>query len=67
MNELAALFLRFDWYSLLDVAIVAAIIFGMLYLVRGTQAAPLLRGVITLIALAVAGGAPGTGSGIGGH
>lgn len=51
MNELAALFLRFDWYSLLDVAIVAAIIFGMLYLVRGTQAAPLLRGVITLIAL----------------
>ncbi len=51
MNELAALFLRFDWYSLLDIAIVAAIIFGMLYLVRGTQAAPLLRGVIILVAL----------------
>jgi diadenylate cyclase len=46
--ELAALFQRFDWYSLIDVAIVALIIFGLFYLVRGTQAAPLLRGVIIL-------------------
>ncbi len=49
MNELAALFQRFNWFSLLDIAIVAAIIFGVLYLVRGTQAAPLLRGLIILI------------------
>ena len=48
MGELAALFQRFDWFSLIDVAIVALIIFGLLYLVRGTQAAPLLRGVIIL-------------------
>ena len=48
MGELAALFQRFDWYSLIDVAIVALIIFGLFYLVRGTQAAPLLRGVIIL-------------------
>jgi diadenylate cyclase len=48
VGELAALFQRFDWYSLVDVAIVALIIFGLFYLVRGTQAAPLLRGVIIL-------------------
>jgi diadenylate cyclase len=48
VGELAALFQRFDWYSLIDVAIVALIIFGLFYLVRGTQAAPLLRGVIIL-------------------
>ena len=48
MGELAALFQRFDWYSLIDVAIVALIFFALLYLVRGTQAAPLLRGVIIL-------------------
>ena len=48
MGELAALFQRFDWYSLIDVAIVALIILGLFYLVRGTQAAPLLRGVIIL-------------------
>jgi diadenylate cyclase len=48
VGELAALFQRFDWYSLIDVAIVALVIFGLFYLVRGTQAAPLLRGVIIL-------------------
>lgn len=48
MGELAALFQRFDWYSLIDVAIVALIFLGLLYLARGTQAAPLLRGVILL-------------------
>jgi diadenylate cyclase len=48
VEQLAALFQRFDWYSLIDVAIVALIIFGLFYLVRGTQAAPLLRGVIIL-------------------
>ena len=48
MGELAALFQRFDWYSLIDVAIVALIFLGLLYLARGTQAAPLLRGVIIL-------------------
>ena len=48
MGELAALFQRFDWYSLIDVAIVTLIFLGLLYLARGTQAAPLLRGVIVL-------------------
>jgi diadenylate cyclase len=48
VGELAALFQRFDWLSLIDVAIVALLIFGLFYVVRGTQAAPLLRGVIIL-------------------
>jgi diadenylate cyclase len=48
VGELAVLFQRFDWFSLIDVAIVALIILGLFYLVRGTQAAPLLRGVIIL-------------------
>jgi diadenylate cyclase len=48
VGELAALFQRFDWYSLIDIAIVALIFFALLYLARGTQAAPLLRGVIIL-------------------
>lgn len=48
MGELAALFQRFEWTSLIDVAIVALIFLALLYLVRGTQAAPLLRGVIVL-------------------
>lgn len=48
MGEFAALFQRFDWYSLIDVTIVALVFMGLLYLARGTQAAPLLRGVIIL-------------------
>jgi diadenylate cyclase len=48
VGELAALFQRLDWLSLVDIAIVTLIFFGLLYLVRGTQAAPLLRGVIAL-------------------
>ena len=48
MGELAALFQRFDWTSLIDIVIVSLIFLGLLYLVRGTQAAPLLRGVIIL-------------------
>jgi diadenylate cyclase len=48
VGELAALFQRLDWLSLIDIAIVALIFFGLLYVVRGTQAAPLLRGVIIL-------------------
>ena len=49
MGELVSLFQRLDWSSLLDIGLVAAIFFGVLYLVRGTQAVPLLRGVIILL------------------
>ncbi len=56
MNELAALFQRLDWLSVLDIGLVALIFFVVLYLMRGTQAEPLLRGlVILMVAIAILG------------
>lgn len=49
MGEVAALFQRLDWLSLLDIGLVALVFFIVLYLVRDTQAVPLLRGVIILL------------------
>lgn len=40
---------RITWIDLLDILLVAAIFFIILYLVRGTRAVPLLRGIILLI------------------
>jgi diadenylate cyclase len=56
MNELAALFQRLDWLSVLDIGLVALIFFIVLYLMRGTQAEPLLRGLIILsVVIAILG------------
>ena len=44
---------KLDLRNLIDILLVAAVIYGVLLLVRGTQAVQLLRGVI-LIALVVA-------------
>jgi len=44
-----AILQRLDWLSLLDIGLVALVIFGILQLVRGTQADQLLRGVLILI------------------
>jgi diadenylate cyclase len=49
MNELAALFQRLDWLNVIDIGLVALIFFVVLYLMRGTQAEPLLRGLIILL------------------
>ncbi len=49
MDELLALFQRLDWLSVLDIGLVALIFFVVLYLMRGTQAEPLLRGLIILM------------------
>lgn len=43
---------RLDWIDVLDILLVAFIFFWLLYLVRGTRAVPLLRGVIILIIVA---------------
>lgn len=40
---------RLDWIDALDILLVAFTFFWFLYLVRGTRAVPLLRGVILLI------------------
>lgn len=44
-----SLFQRLDWLSLLDILLVAGVIFAALTLARGTQAVLLLRGVIVLV------------------
>jgi len=44
-------FNRFDWVALLDVALVSLVFYWLLYLLRGTQAVQLLRGIIILVLL----------------
>jgi diadenylate cyclase len=51
IGEITFIFQRLDWLSLLDLLLVTAIFFFLLKLVRGTQAAVLLRGMIFLIFL----------------
>lgn len=49
LNEIAFLFQRLTWFSALDLALVTLIIFGLLVLLRESQAVVLLRGVILLV------------------
>lgn len=48
-NELAFLIQRLTWLSILDILIVTAIFFIVLIIVRDTQAAALLRGMVFLL------------------
>lgn len=49
LNEIAFIFQRFTWQSALDIVLVTIIFFGVLILLRDTQAMVLLRGVLLLI------------------
>jgi diadenylate cyclase len=49
--NLAFIFERLNWLSVIDILLVTAIVFAILLLLRGTQAEVLLRGVLLLIAL----------------
>lgn len=51
LNDLYFVFQRFDWFSALDILLVTVVFFGLLYLIRDTQAMVLLRGIIFLIVL----------------
>ena len=51
ISNLLFVFQRLNWLSVLDILLVAAIFFGLLYSVRDTQAMALLRGVIFLFVL----------------
>jgi diadenylate cyclase len=52
MTDLLWIFSRLDWGDvLIDIPLVALAVFLLLYLVRTTQAVPLLRGIILLIAI----------------
>ncbi len=53
LTNLFFVFQRFTWLSLVDILLVTAIFFGLLYLLRDTQAMLLLRGIL-LIGLMVA-------------
>ncbi len=49
--NLTFIFERLNWLSLIDILLVAAVFFGILQFIRGSQAVVLLRGVLLLIAL----------------
>lgn len=44
---------RIGWIDIVDILLVASVFFWLLYLVRGTRAVPLLRGVIFLVIVVV--------------
>jgi len=48
-NYLSFIFERANWLSILDILLVAAVVFMLLYLLRDTKALVLLRGVLFLI------------------
>lgn len=49
LNELSFIFQRFNWLSALDLFLVTLVFFGVLLLVRDTQAMVVLRGVLLLV------------------
>lgn len=49
LSELVFLFQRLNWLSVLDITLVTIIFFGIMLLVRDTQAVVLLRGIILLV------------------
>jgi len=51
LNNIYFVFQRFDWFSALDILLVTVVFFGLLYLIRDTQAMVLLRGIIFVIVL----------------
>jgi diadenylate cyclase len=51
IESLGLVFERLNWLSILDLAIVTLIFFGLLILLRDTQAVVLLRGVLLLVVL----------------
>lgn len=53
LSDLFFIFQRLDWLGVVDILLVTLILFGILYLVRDTQAMVLLRGVILLLIVTV--------------
>ncbi len=51
IDSLGFIFERLNWLSIIDLAIVTLIFFGLLILLRDTQAVVLLRGVLVLVVL----------------
>lgn len=53
LNNLLFIFQRINWLSVIDIALVTMIFFGLLYTLRDTQAMALLRGMILIVVLIV--------------
>jgi len=51
LNDILFIFQRLDWLGVIDILLVTLIFFGVLYLVRDTQAMILLRGIILILVL----------------
>ncbi len=51
LNEIFFIFQRFTWLSALDLFLVTMVLFGILLLLRDTQAMVLMRGVVLVIVL----------------
>jgi diadenylate cyclase len=51
LEDLLFIFQRFDWFSAVDILLVTLIFFGLLYILRDTQAMVLLRGIIFILVL----------------
>lgn len=49
LNNLLFIFQRLNWLSVIDIVLVTAIFFGLMYWLRDTQAMVLLRGVILIV------------------
>ncbi|MEO6063804.1 MAG: hypothetical protein ABIQ99_17880, partial [Thermoflexales bacterium] len=57
MTELPWILQRLNGLAIVDIALVALVVFFALYLVRATQAVPLLRGLMVLVIIgAILGG-----------
>ncbi len=54
LTDILSVLSRLNWISLIDILLVAAVFYGLLVLVQGTQAAQLLRGVILVVLVTVA-------------
>jgi diadenylate cyclase len=51
LNDLFLIFQRFNWLSAIDIFLVTLIFFGLLHMLRDTQAMVLLRGILFLVVL----------------
>ncbi|PKN92077.1 MAG: TIGR00159 family protein [Chloroflexi bacterium HGW-Chloroflexi-6] len=49
LSDLLFIFQRLNWFSVVDILLVTLIFFGLIYLLRDTQAMLLLRGVLSLL------------------
>jgi len=53
LADILSVLSRLNWISLIDILLVAAVFYGLLMLVQGTQAVQLLRGVILVVLVTV--------------